>query len=797
MASLRLCRVGIRRWTGNHIRMKNCHIVGRIVAFALALAVWAPVTVGVTAVSGATQAEAQVIIRDIRVQGNRRIEAETVRSYLVFVPGDRYDAVKVDQSLKALFSTGLFADVNIRLANAIVIVTVVENPIIRKVAFEGNSEVKDDDLRAQVQLKPRSIYTRSRVQSDVQAILDLYRRQGYFAATVDAKIIRLDANRVDLVFEINEGRSTVVKSINFIGNRAFSDSQLRDVITTSESGLFGFLKSTDVYDPDRLRLDRELLRQFYLKNGYADVRIISAFADLDADGTGFFITFTIEEGEPYTFGAIRIESSVYDIDTSRLYNVMLTEEGDTYNASLIDKTIEAMTLEVNQLGYAFARVVPRANRDPIARTIGITYSIVQGPRIYVERINIFGNTRTKDYVIRREFRLAEGDAFNRVLIDQAKRRLQALRFFKKVEIRREPGSAPDRIILNVIVVEQSTGEVSFGAGYSTAEGIIGDIAITERNLMGNGQFVRLKLSGSLERAQVEFSFTEPRFLDYNLAAGFDLFHKEVDFTDESSFKSRRTGGGLRLGFPLTENLRILTRYTLVREEVFDVSDDASVFVKASEGTTVVSALGYTLSYDKLNHPRKPTKGYYLVLTQDLAGVGGDVSYLRTVAEGRAYYPITEKVTFVTRLQGGHIAGLDDEAVRLQDLFFKGPETIRGFERAGFSPRDAATDDAIGGKLYWAFTAEVRFPLPFVPDEIGLKGAVFFDAGSLWDATDVTKITGLETVTVLDSSKVRSSVGASLIWDSPFGPLRLDGAYVLSDEPWDQTQSVRFGAATNF
>ena len=419
--------------------MKNCHIVGRLVACALALVLWAPVTVGISAVTGVTEAQAQagVVIRSIRVQGNRRIEAETVRSYLVFVPGDRYDPAKVDQSLKALFATGLFSDVNIRLSNVTVVVTVVENPIIRRVAFEGNSEVKDEDLQAQVQLKPRSIYTRSRVQSDVQAILDLYRRQGYFAATVDAKIIRLDANRVDLVFEINEGRSTVVKSINFIGNRAFSDSQLRDIITTSESGIFGFLKSTDVYDPDRLRLDQELLRQYYLKNGYADVRIVSAFADLDADGTGFFITFTIEEGEQYTFGAIRIESSVYDIDTNALYNAVLTEQGEVYNASLIDKTVEAMTLEVNQLGYAFARVVPRANRDPIARTIGIVYSIVQGPRIYVERINIFGNTRTKDYVIRREFRIAEGDAFNRVLINQAKRRLQALRFFKKVDIRRD------------------------------------------------------------------------------------------------------------------------------------------------------------------------------------------------------------------------------------------------------------------------------------------------------------------------------------------------------------------------
>jgi outer membrane protein insertion porin family len=771
-------------------------------------AVLAPAVVLTGALGSASVVEAQgVAIREIRVVGNRRVEPETVRSYLQFSVGDAYDAGKIDRSLKALFATGLFSDVRIDREGNAVVVAVVENPVINQVAFEGNSEVDTQTLQSEVQLKPRSVYTRARALADVQRILDLYRRQGRFAASVEPKIIELEQNRVNLVFEITEGGATKVKGINFIGNRAFSDSQLRDIITTTQSGWFDFLKGTSVYDQDRLSLDRELLRQYYLKNGYADARVVSGNAELDRDGSGFFITFVVEEGDLYSFGNVRIESALPAIRTESLQSELLTTPGQVYNASQIDKTVEKLTLLVSEQGFAFARVRPRADRNAAARTIDLTYAIDEGPRVYIERINVSGNLRTKDYVIRREFRLAEGDAFNPLLVDKAKKRLQALGFFKAVDVKRRPGSAPDRIVLDVELLEQPTGELSFGAGYSTNEGVIGDVSLTERNLLGNGQFLRLKVGGSAERAQVDLSFTEPRFLDRNLAAGFDLFFKDVDQLEQSSFKSRKSGGSLRLGFPISENIWFNTNYTLSHDDIYEVGANASRAVKEAEGAALTSSLGGAISYDSRNHPRNPNRGVYLQVGSDFAGVGGDVQYIRTQGEGRAYYPITENITFVGRLIGGHVEGWGGQDVRLLDLYYKGGETVRGFDRAGYGPRDLVTGDALGGTSFWAATAEVRFPLPLIPDELGMSGAVFADAGSLFGAGALAK--GLNTecgratpdpavgVCLADEASVRSSVGVGLLWNSPLGPLRLDYAYALTKESFDETQLIRFGASTKF
>jgi outer membrane protein insertion porin family len=763
---------------------------------------WAAIGSAIAPVAGfaiSTPASAQGVIGDVEVVGNKRVEPETVRSYLQLGPGDPYDSYKVDQSLKALFATGLFADVQIEQNGSTLVVTVVENPVINKVAFEGNSEVEDATLEAEVQLKPRSVFTRARVQADVQRILAVYQSQGLYGATVEPKIIELEQNRVDLVFEINEGPSTKVQSISFIGNRAFSDGQLEDVITTTETNWFSFLKSTDIYDQDRLNLDKELLRQFYLKNGYADVQIVSAVADLDRSGDGFYLTFTIEEGEQYVFGAITIESNIADIEAGSLTGEVLTSQGETYDISQIEKSVERMTLVVAENGNAFAQIRPRIDRDPISRTIGIVYVVEEGQRIYIERINVIGNTRTRDWVIRREFRLAEGDAFNRLLVDRAKKRLQALGFFKAVDVTAEQGSAPDRVILNVMITEESTGEISLGGGFSTSEGIIADITFKERNLMGRGQFLQVKLGGSFEgRKQIDINFTEPRFLDQNLSAGVDIFHKEIDLQDEASYSTMRTGSTLRLGVPLSEETWITGRYTFSREEVFDVKDDASLFVKEAEGTDFVSAVGYTLSYDTRNIRSNPTSGIYLELAQDLAGLGGDVNYIRTVAEARGYYPISDDFTFVTRLVGGHIDGWGGEDVRLADLFYRGGETVRGFDKAGYGPRDGLTGDALGGKIFYAATAEMRFPIPFVPDDLGLGGAVFADAGSLYDASDRAKeLDAIGDVRLLDEDSIRSSVGVSLIWNSPLGPLRADYAYVLTKEDFDDEQAFRFGASTRF
>jgi len=777
----------------------------RLIALLLALAPFTgalPILFTATAVHAA-----QGAVSEIRVEGNKRVEPETVRSYLQFSVGDAYDAGKVDASLQALFATGLFQDVSIDRDGAAVVITVVENPVINTVAFEGNSEVDTDTLKNEVQLKPRSVFTRAKVQADVQRILDVYRRQGRFAASVEPKIIELEQSRVNLVFEISEGGATKVKGINFIGNHAFTDSQLRDIISTTQSGWFDFLKGTSVYDPDRMNLDRELLRQFYLKNGYADVRVVAGTAELDRDGSGFFINFAIEEGELYKFGTITIESSLPGADPNSLYGVLLTEQGDTYNGGDVDKTVEKLTLVTAEQGFAFSRVRPRGTPDAVNRTISITYVVDEGPRVYIERINIVGNERTKDFVIRREFRLSEGDAFNPLLVDRAKKRLQGLGFFKAVEVKRRPGSAPDRVVLDVELVEQSTGELSFGAGYSTSEGVIGDVSISERNLLGNGQFLRLKLGGSIERFQIDLSFTEPRFLDKNLSAGFDLFHKDIDQTEESGFASRRTGGSVRLGFPLSENLWMQNAYTFDYSSIYETDCGAGGTTNrlvceelALEGSdAITSAIGTGLTYDRRNIPKNPTSGYFVQLSTDFAGLGGDVEYVRINGEGRAYYPITEKITFVGRVIGGHIQNWngDGDDVRLTDLFYKGGETVRGFDRGGFGPRDLVTGDSVGGTTYWAATAEVRFPFPFIPDDLGLSGAVFADAGSLFNASALAKTLNGANFQLEDDASVRSSVGASVLWTSPVGPIRLDFAKTLTQESYDKDQFFRFGASTKF
>ncbi|WP_045369925.1 outer membrane protein assembly factor BamA [Methyloceanibacter caenitepidi] len=783
-----------------------------------------PLSLGISASFGDLTAAAQnATISSVVVQGNQRVEAETIRSYLTFSAGDPYDPGEINQSLKTLFATGLFKDVRIKRQYSTVVVVVVENPVVARVRFEGNKDVESDVLSSEVQVKPRSVYTQARVQADEQRIRDVLARQGHYDAQVSAQVIPLGGNRVEVVYQIGEGVKTKVKAIKFVGNEAFSASQLRFVVTTKRTSWLSFLKNDNIYDPDRLALDRELLRQFYLKNGYADVRILSSNADilpgeggggwLNRNEGGFVITFEIYEGPRYDFGYIDIESALPSLDVNALSGALLTKPGKRYNVEKVEKTVEALTVKVSEQGYAFGQVRPRFDRDPTTQTINITYVIDEGPRVYIERINIVGNYRTEDQVIRRQFRLAEGDAYNRLLIEAARKRLRSLGFFKTVDIQTSPGSAPDRVVIDVVVVEQPTGEFSFGVGYSTTEGVIGDVSVTERNLMGRGQYVRLGLSGSLERFQVDFSFTEPAFLGRNIAAGFDLFHKEVDLTNVASFKQRDTGGNLRIGFPVANNTQLGLRYRLQREEIYDATRDASLAIKqaAEEGAVIVSSLGYTLAYDTRNLPQSPTSGIFASISQDFAGVGGDVQYNRFILDTRGYYPITNKITLVGRVQGGVIEPWGGEDLRLTDLFFKGGETIRGFDRAGYGPRDACrnpttgkrvpdcSQDSLGGKYFWATTAEVRFPLPLIPENLGMQGAVFVDAGSLWgpgeaaiQAVDIDEGSYIE-----DTADIRLSTGVSLIWQSPLGPLRADLAEALLKADFDRTELFRFGASTAF
>jgi outer membrane protein insertion porin family len=739
-------------------------------------------------------AQAQQTIADIRVSGNKRVQPETVKSYLTFSVGDRYTEQAADVSFKALFATGLFTDVNIGYSSRVVTVTVVENPVVNRVAYEGNDELDDKTLSAEGQLRPRSVYTRSAAQADVQRILNIYRASGYYSAQVEAKIIKLPYNRVDLVYEINEGEDTKVESITFIGNKAFSDSQLRDVISTTESSLLSFLKPTDVYDSDRLNLDRALLRKFYLQNGYAEVRIISAVADLAPDGEGFFITFTLEEGPQYQFGNVSLESNLAGLDPEMVADELLVESGETFNGLKIEKTTEKLTLAASKLGFPFVRVRQKIDRDPISLRIDVTFVLEQGPRIYVGRINIYGNVRTLEYVIRQELLVSEGDAYNKQLVEQSRKRLEGKAYFKKVTVSTEQGSERDRIDLNITVIEQESGEFGIAGGYSSLEGVIGEVSYTERNFMGRGQFLRLKLSGSFERAQIDLSFTEPRFLGRNMSAGFDLFHKELDYTDEAGYKNRKSGGAIRFGFLIAEDTVLTTRYSFTQDEVFDVNTGASQAIQELEGTSQISAVSYGLVYDTRNLPRNPTSGIYVAINQEFAGVGGNVNYLKSTAEMRGYYPLYDGVTLVGRLIGGHIEGLSGDDVRLSDAFYKGSDLIRGFDNAGLGPRDSQ-GEALGGKSFYAANLEVRFPFPLIPDELGLSGAVFADAGSVFgtDATDGE----CEAAGCRDSEAIRASVGAGILWNSPVGPLRADFSYIITSEDFDEEEIFGFGASTNF
>lgn len=737
---------------------------------------------------GGTQAVAP-IVSGIRVEGNQRVEAETVISYMAIKAGDPFDPLKVDMSLKALYATGLFGDVQMRAEGNDLVVTVVENPIINRVVLEGNSKLSEDNLTKELQVKPRVIFTRAKVQSDVQRMLELYRRAGRFAATIEPKIVQLPQNRVDLIFEIKEGPSTGVERISFIGNKAFSDGDLRDEIATRESRWYRFFSSEDNYDPDRMTYDRELLRKFYLTNGYADFRVLSSVADLTPERDAFFITFTVDEGELYNFGKMEVDSRIRDLPSEELVSKLLSIEGDTYNAELIEKTIDSLTDAAGNLGYAFVDIRPVLKRNRDTHTVDIIYQINEAPRVYVERINITGNVRTLDSVIRREFRLAEGDAFNTAKKERSRQRLQALGFFERVDITQVQGSAPDRTVMNVDVGERSTGELQLGAGFSSSEGAVGEISIRERNLLGRGQDIRLSASLSQKRTQFDFGFTEPYFMGRNVAAGIDVFNIDRDYQDEAQYDLRRLGFALRAAFDLSEYTRMSTRYTLRQDEITNVGTLASRAVKEAEGESLTSMVGYVLAYDRRDRPQRPTDGYYLFFGQDFAGLGGDVTYIRSTLGANYYYPITPSVVFSATGEAGYIHGLGQD-IRLNDRFDVGGQNLRGFADAGIGPRDGDTDDALGGNAYAIGSLEVSFPLG-LPEEYGIRASVFTDFGTLYEV-DAPTVTNL-----LDDGSLRASAGFGISWDSPFGPIRVDFAQALLKEDYDETQVFRFSFGTKF
>lgn len=729
------------------------------------------------------------IIREVQIEGTQRIEPETVRSYLAIQPGDPYDAERVDRSLKALFATGLFADVTLRREGDALIVRVVENPIINRIAFEGNNKLDDETLQQEIQLRPRVVYTRTKVQSDVKRILDLYRRNARFAATVDPKVIPLEQNRVDLVFEIDEGPTTGIKGIIFVGNTHFTDGQLREVIQTTESRWWRFLTTDDSYDPDRITYDRELLRRFYLSEGYAEFRVLSAVAELAPERDGFYVTYTLEEGERYKFGKIEIATQLKNLNPEELRPYLAMKEGDWYNADLVEKSINQITDAVGNRGFAFVDVRPRPTLDRENYVVDLVFDVDEGPRVYVERIDVVGNLRTLDKVIRREFRLVEGDAFNTSRLRRSQQRIRNLGFFKKVDVRNEQGSAPDKTVITVEVEEQSTGELSLGAGFSTTEGPLADISIRERNLLGRGQDLRAAFLISGRTQQLDLSFTEPYFLDRNVAAGFDLFRIERDNQDRSSFDQFSVGGAIRFGFQITENLRETVRYTLRTDEITNVDSNASRFIREQEGTRTTSAIGHTLFYDRRDNRIDPTEGYFAALSNDLAGLGGDARYIRTRVSSGYYYPVSAP-DWVLSVAGevGHIQGLGKD-VAIQDRFFIGGDTLRGFETGGIGPRDVDTGDSLGGNTFAVGSVSLQFPLG-LPQELGVAGRVFTDFGTLFNLDQ----SGSE---IVDKSSLRASIGTGVSWRSPFGPIRVDFAVPVVKESFDETELFRVSFGTRF
>jgi outer membrane protein insertion porin family len=727
-------------------------------------------------------------ITRIEVEGTQRIERETVLSYIGVREGDQIDSRGVNQALKTLFATGLFADVSMQMSGNTLAIRVVENPIINRIAFEGNKRLDDETLQTETQLRPRVVYTRTRVQTDVQRIIDLYRRNGRFAAKVEPKVIQLEQNRVDLVFEINEGALTGIENIGFVGNKYFSDSALREVLVTKETRWYRFLSSSDTYDPDKLTFDRELLRRHYLASGFADFRVSSAVAELSEDQENFFITFTVDEGERYKFGKFDLTSKIPDIDPETLKPVIELETGDWYNADAVDDTIVAITNAVGDLGYAFVDVRPIVNRDKDALTIDITFEIQEAPRVFVERIEVRGNVRTLDEVVRREFLLVEGDAFNATKLRRSRQRIEDLNFFSNVEVTNVPGSDPDKTVVMVDVEEQSTGELSIGAGFSTADGALGEIQMRERNLLGRGQDLRLGTTLSQRRTTIDFSFTEPYFLDRELSAGLDLFHTVIDRQDIASYDSQETGAGVRLGYDFNEDWRQQVRYRLSQETIENVDPNASSFVKASAGDDLVSTFGQTLTYDKLNSRLDPTDGYLIALGTDLAGFGGSVRYLKSTLSGSHYLPITDEMRLVTRAEVGSLIGLGDD-IRLNDRFLLGGDNLRGFANGGAGPRDSVSGDSLGGERMANGSIELVFPLG-LPDEFGVSGAVFTDAGYL---------SGVDSggTTIQDTGSIRASVGTGIKWVSPFGPIRVDFSQAVLKEDFDDTEIFRFNFGTRF
>src|ERR1700732_1909290 len=778
-----------RRGAGWHRNCKGAlrmNVAMRVRGGVLAALIMVAMPVAATLAAGLVSSSALgPTVDSIQGEGKQRVKVATIRSYFKPGPGGRLDQALIGARLKALIETGLFQDVRINQAGGRVVVVVVENPVIGRIAFEGNKKVKDEQLSAEIQSKPRGTLSRPMVQSDAQRIAEIYRRSGRYDVRVNPEIIEQPNNRVDLVFTITEGGKTGVKSVEFIGHNAYSSYRLKDIIKTHESNLLSFLGGGDVYDPDRVEADRDLIRRFYLKHGFADVQVVAALTEYDPQQKGFLVAFKSEEGQQYRVAAVNFESSIPGFEGNALRSYSRVSVGSTYNAEALEKSVEEMQIEASRRGYAFAVVRPRGDRNFENHTVTITYAIDEGPRTYIERINVRGNTRTREYVIRREFDISAGDAYNRAFVDRAERRLKNLDFFKNVKINTEPGSSSDRVILVVDLEEKSTGDFSVSGGYSTTDGALGEVSISERNFLGRGLFAKAAVQYGQYARGLSLSFVEPYLFDYRVAGGLDIFYRQQLPNNYISYGTTTMGISPRLGFALREDLSLQLRYSLYEQKIslpshlancnnnfgnpnlpfnptpafatlnglpaggtFGGATDASglglwcfsdgeaslpIRKELASGKTLTSSVGYSLNYNTLDNNKNPTDGLLIDFKQDFAGVGGDVTYIKSAIDGKYYAPLVSDIVGLVHLQSGILtkAGSD---LRMLDQFQMGPNLVRGFAPNGIGPRDInpfGTMDALGGTKYWGLSAELQMPFWFLPREVGLKGAIYADAGSLW------------------------------------------------------------------
>ena len=785
-------------------------------------------------------------IKSIAVNGSQRLESQTVLSYMKLRVGQRYTQESADQALKDLFETELFKDVSIRNNNGAVTIEVIENPVINRILLEGNKRIKEDKIRPEIRLAPRQIFTRSKVRADVARIIELYKRKGRFAASVEPKMVQLDQNRVDIVFEVNEGPKSKVQQINIIGNEEFSDGKLRGEMATKQARFHRFFSSSDTYDPDRLAFDQQKLRQFYLTEGYADFRVISAVAELTPDKKDFIITYVVEEGERYKFGDVTIESDIRDFTSDSLTPLLPMKAGDFYNAKQVEDTVETLSETAGLFGYAFADVRPQFDRDKDTLTMSIVFKVAESDRVYVERIDINGNTLTQDKVVRREFRLNEGDAFNSFQVKRSANRIKSLGFFQEdLEIEQKEGSAPDRIILEANVEERATGQLQLSAGFSSVENFILQASVQQSNFRGKGQQLRASVSYSSFSNSVELGFTEPYLFDRNIALAGDIFRRDLNSFNfinndrNTTFEQVTTGFQIRAGVPITEYLSASFRYGLSEDDVTldrntfftDSNNDgilgnstadtcdplrAGRFLCDAIGKRTTSSLGTSLIYDDRNNRIRPTRGQTIVGSLDFAGLGGSVKYIRGRLNASKYWQPFGDFVFSVSAEGGYIHplenrgnaanGIDD--VRLTDRFFLGEPQMRGFDIRGVGPRiiRAATipgldsggnvinelvvnnngqqDDALGGRAYYLGRAELEIPLGTGARELGLRPSIFVDVGAVFKVRQPILLTDLQTQTIalFDSQGNTSPTGVAA------------GLFLTKDA--DGNAATTFDAATN-